>query len=258
MTRMRILAGAVAAAAAVATALPAAAIVGGQPDGNGHPEVGALLADVAYSDGTWAYCSGTLVSPTVLVTAAHCGEPGQTTARVTFDSQYVAGRSKVYVGTYIPNPDYSVAQSDPHDVAVVVFAKKIGGITPAQLPSAGLLDQRLQDGSLQTSAFTSVGYGAISGNNQGGKVYTDTRMVSSGAFKLLSASWLRLDQNAAHGNGGTCNGDSGGPNYLGDASSHLLVAETTTGDGACASTNVDYRLDTASARAFLGQYVVLP
>ncbi|HET8680819.1 MAG TPA: hypothetical protein VFM54_02920 [Micromonosporaceae bacterium] len=51
---------------------------------------------------------------------------------------------------------------------------------------------------------------------------------------------------------------SGGPNFLGGPESNLLVATTITGDSACRSTNVDYRLDTAAARQFLGQFVTLP
>jgi hypothetical protein len=66
--------------------------------------------------------------------------------------------------------------------------------------------------------------------------------------------------NPAHGDGGTCYGDSGGPNFLGSGTGETdIVASTTiTGDTMCRATNVDYRMDTASARAFLGQYVTLP
>ena len=39
---------------------------------------------------------------------------------------------------------------------------------------------------------------------------------------------------------------------------NVLAATTIAGDTACRSTNVDYRLDTAAARTFLGQYVALP
>ncbi|HEX2400879.1 MAG TPA: trypsin-like serine protease, partial [Mycobacterium sp.] len=53
-------------------AAPAAAIFNGGPDGTDHPEVGALLAAQAFSDGTWAFCTGTLVAPDVVLTAAHC------------------------------------------------------------------------------------------------------------------------------------------------------------------------------------------
>jgi len=236
------------------------AITNGVPDGNTHPQVGALIADQAYSDGTWAYCSGTLISPTVFVTAAHCGDPGQTTARVSFASQYHAG-DPLYVGQYVPDSRYRGAQSDPYDIAVVVFAAPVGGITPARLPAAGLLDQMRAAGTLARATFTSVGYGSLAPiNGPGGKtyVYTDTRNKATGSLNSLTNAWLRLSQNPSTGNGGTCYGDSGGANFLGDDTSNLLVATTITGDTACRSTNVDYRLDTVSARQFLGQFVTLP
>jgi len=249
-----------AAAALVAlTAAPASAITNGVPDGTAHPEVGALIADTVFSDGTWAYCSGTLVAPAVVVTAAHCGDPGQTTARVSFSSHYHDGDT-VYVGRWIPDPRYRKAQSDPFDIAVVVLDAPVAGITPARLPSAGLLDRLKADGTLATATFTSVGYGSLSPvNGPGGKTYTytDTRNVAHGSLNSLTPAWLRLSQNPSTGNGGTCYGDSGGPNILGDGASAVLVANTITGDTACRSTNVDYRLDTDAARSFLGQFVAL-
>jgi len=69
-------------------AVGASAITNGAPDGNGHPQVGALLAQQAYPDGTWAACSGTLIAPNVFLTAAHCDE-GVSRVAVTFDSSYV-------------------------------------------------------------------------------------------------------------------------------------------------------------------------
>jgi hypothetical protein len=74
----------------------------------------------------------------------------------------------------------------------------------------------------------------------------------------LTNTLLRLSQNASTGNGGTCYGDSGGPDFLGGAASDLPVANRITGDNACPSTNVDYRLDTDDARSFLGQFVARP
>ena len=70
-------------------AAPAGAITDGAPDGHGHPNVGGLVASTVYSDGTWIYCSGTLISPTVFLTAAHCAEGDQVS--VTFDADYQAG-----------------------------------------------------------------------------------------------------------------------------------------------------------------------
>ena len=83
----KLVAAAAAAVAALGITAVAFAITNGGPDGNGHPEVGALLAPHAFSDGTWEECSGTLISPTVFLTAAHC-DMGVSRVAVTFDSQY--------------------------------------------------------------------------------------------------------------------------------------------------------------------------
>ncbi len=234
----------------------AGAITYGSPDGEGHPEVGALLAPVAYPDGTWATCTGTLISPTVFLTAAHCDQ-GVSRVAVTFASSYDAATSKAYWGTWNADPAYNKSQSDPRDLAVVVFDKRVNGITPASLPAAGSLGNLPKD-----TRFTSVGYGAQSVTVDHGPVfhYADIRFVASGGLNAVTNSWLRISMNPAHGDGGTCYGDSGGPNFLGaGATETKIVAGTTiTGDFRCRATNVDYRLDTASARSFLGKFVTLP
>jgi hypothetical protein len=243
----------IAAAALAALALPASAgaITDGGPDGNGHPNVGGLVAATQYSDGTWLYCSGTLISPTVFLTAAHCAEGDR--VGVTFDSAYVAG-DQVYYGTWHADPLYSQRQNDPHDIAVVVFPSPISGITPARLPAAGSLS-----GLAGSQKFTSVGYGAYEvTKGPGGHqfLYNDVRGVATGTLNAINPAWLRISMNPSTGNGGTCYGDSGGPNFLG--TTDIVAATTITGDTVCRSTNVVYRLDTASARSFLGQYVTLP
>ena len=81
-------------------------------------------------------------------------------------------------------------------------------------------------------------------------------MVATGTLNSTNPSWLRISMNPSTGNGGTCYGDSGGPNFLG--TTQIIAAITITGDAVCRSTNVVYRLDTQSARTFLGQYVTLP
>ncbi len=136
--RKVILVGIAAIVAAFAFAVPAGAITYGMPDGNGHPEVGALLAPQPYPDGTWETCSGTLIAPTVFLTAAHCDQ-GVSRVAVTFDSSYNAATGTTYWGTWHADPGYNQAQSDPQDVAVVVLDKAVRGITPARLPKAGSL-----------------------------------------------------------------------------------------------------------------------
>lgn len=242
-----------AAAAAVTLAAPATAITNGTADGQRHPNVGGLVAPKAYSDGTWLYCSGTLISPTVFLTAAHCDEGGDERVRVTFSTAYKDG-DPTYAGTFHADPAYNQKQSNPHDIAVVTLDEPIEGITPAELPEANSLDRVSPD-----QKFTSVGYGAYEVTNQPGGhryLYDDVRMTATGTLNAVNPAWLRISMNAATGNGGTCYGDSGGPNFLGDT--EVVAGTTITGDAICRSTNVVYRLDTESARTFLGQYVDLP
>jgi hypothetical protein len=250
---MKKLIAAAAAVVAVAAAGTGLAITNGGPDGNGHPNVGALLAPHAFSDGTWEECTGTLISPTVFLTAAHCDE-GVSRVAVTFDSSYDAATGKTYWGTWHADPAYNQAQSDPHDIAVVVLDKAVKGITPARLPKAGQLDS-LKHGD----KIVSVGYGAQSVTMGAGGAtfhYADIRYVAVGSVNAMTSSWIRASMNPSTGDGGTCYGDSGGPNFLGDTD--IVAGTTITGDFVCRATNVDYRLDTASARSFLAGYVTLP
>ena len=251
----------IAALAAVASLLAfggtASAVVYGEPDRNDHPNVGALLAPQAYSDGTWASCSGTLISPTVYLTAAHC-DWGLSRMAVTFDSVYEAETGKVHWGTWYADPLFRGAQDDPHDIAVVVFDKPVKGITPARLPAAGSLSNLASN-----QAFTSVGYGAQAVTIDRGPTfhYADIRYVAtSDTLFAINKSWLRISMNPTLGDGGTCYGDSGGPNFLGAGSTetNIVAATTITGDFMCRATNVVYRLDTASARSFLARFVSLP
>lgn len=251
--------------ALVLAATSASAITNGQPDGRRHPEVGALVGYFAPAGRSIAYCSGTLISPTVFLTAAHCGFLADPSVGVTFDDVY-RSTSKVYTGTFIAHPQFragSNAQSDANpDIAVVVFGAALPGISPARLPTAGLLDQMKAAGTLnQSTQFTSVGYGDSEFvNGPGGQTTThlQARNYAVGLFNSLTSAYLHLTQNS--GSGGTCNGDSGGPNFLGAGSSEtsIIAGTTVTGDTYCKSTNVDFRLDTPTARDFLGRYVALP
>src|SRR3954464_13907872 len=243
--------------AALLFAAAGSAITNGVPDGNAHPEVGALLATQAFSDGTWEECTGTLISSRVFLTAEHCDE-GVSRVEVTFASSFDRATSTTYWGTWHGDPDYNQTASDPNDLAVVVLDRAVRKITPARLPAAGSLANLSGD-----QQFTSVGYGAQSvTSGAGGKTfhYADVRYVSSGTLNTTTQNWLKISQNPSHGDGGTCYGDSGGPNFFGAGSgeTNIVAGTTITGDTPCRSTNVDFRLDTPAARAFLGQYVALP
>jgi len=232
----------------------ATAITYGKADGNRHPNVGALVG--TFDGETYPYCSGTLISRTVFLTAAHC-EPGKKRVKVSFDEKYTS-ESKLYQGTFHGHPRYPGPTSNPYDIAVVVFDRPIKGIEPARLPTLNRFRDLPKD-----KRFTSVGYGSQEVTNAPGGhqfVYRDAREYSVGTLNSVTPSYLHISQNPATGNGGTCYGDSGGPNFLGagPAETDIVASTTITGDSYCKSTNVTYRLDSRSARAFLGKYVALP
>jgi trypsin len=242
------------------------AITYGMQDSNGHPNVGGLVAEWHTPGQKDLLCSGTLISATVFLTAAHCTafleRKGNLDVWITLESSFTPS-STLYHGTMHTNPGYNQAESDPGDIAVIVLDEPVSGVTPASLPSAGLFDRMKADGTLRRQKFTAVGYGVLEPQIGGGPPafpFTSLRWMAVSEFNALNKAWLRLSQNAATGDGGTCFGDSGGPNFLGAGENEtgIVAALTVTGDAMCLATNVDYRLDTPSARAFLGNFVILP
>lgn len=238
----------------LAAGLPAYAITYGVLDQGRHPQTAALVGK--FASGTYPYCSGALISPTVVLTAAHC-DLGNPRVFVSFDGA-ITEDSKLLAGTFHGHPDYDQVQSDPHDIAVIVLDRPVKGITPAKLPAAGALN------AFGVGApFTAAGYGSGEVVNQpGGPVnpYVDVREYATSTLSAINPAWLRLSQNPATGDGGTCYGDSGGPNFIGSGATETttIAGTTITGDALCKATNVVYRLDTPSARAFLGRFVALP
>ncbi len=243
---------------------PLLAITFGWLDGNRHPNVGAWGFT---SNGELVkLCSGTLISPTVFLTAAHCTSYveslGITQAEVTFDSTFSA-TSKFYTGTIHTNPGFkNVLGPDPGDVGVIVFEEPIVGITSAAIAPVGTLDKIFQDHELKNQRFTTVGYGVTAEFRKGPPVFTPNfdRRYAISEFIALTEGFLHVSENPAQGNGGTCFGDSGGPTFLGAEGNEtaFIVAITDKGDHICRASDVRYRVDTPTAQQFIGQYVTLP
>ena len=233
-------------------ALPATAITGGQPDGNRHPNVGLIL----FYDATGRFrCSATLVSPTVLITAAHCTEGTLGSTLVTFDSviaeqppspfPVAADPSVGYTpeeitaagylsGTASTHPNYSrfTDLANWNDVGVIVLDEPVTGIAPATLAPTNYLDQFAQP-LLNKTIFEVVGYGTEVRKPESGPQkpqpmsYPLLRRYTTSPGQKLTPQILQLNGNPndPHGGGGTCFGDSGGPVFL----DGYLVAVTSYG-----------------------------
>jgi len=234
---------------------------------NTYSNVGAFIVKSPTGE-IFPICSGTLITPNVFLTASHCTQfftntlaPQGYTAYVSFDKSIPFGnltstKTKLLAVQYVvTNPNYNQSQSDSGDIGVLILQSNVRGITPATLPTCGLLDQLAAQNGLKNAVFTAVGYGVQNRVVGGGVPYFQDvnpipRMFAFSSFNSLNGGYIRLSQNPATGNGGTCFGDSGGPNFLNVNGQQILAAITITGDSVCRSTNVDYRLDTPSAQAF--------
>ena len=244
-------------------------IVNGEPTGGLYGSVGALLLDwweplgVLNGDDQW--CTGSLIAPTVFVTAAHCvvgpDTPPGTQFYVSFSPDLLAKSVKFIKATgYAFDPLYGPSVGNMHDLAVVFLpASATKGMTILQLPSAGELDRLSAQGALSKTLFVNVGYGTSATRTGPPSFPWDgKRNMSKSEFMGLQKNWLGLLINQmATGEGGDCYGDSGGPKFL-DGNPNKIYATVTTGDYPCRATTWDWRLDTPAARAFLGQFVALP
>lgn len=236
---------------------------------NTFRNTGAFIVKSSTTGEIFPICSGTLITGNVFLTASHCTiffsqelAPAGYVAYVSLDQSIPFGSLTSNSTTLLPvahvvtNPNYSQRQSDSGDIGALVLQQNVNGVTPAVLPSCGLLDQLQEKNGLKTAVFTNAGYG-VQNRVVGGGVpfFQDVnpipRMYSFSSFNSLNGGYLRLSQNPATGNGGTCFGDSGGPNFLTVNGQQTIVSITITGDSVCRSTSADYRLDTLSAQGFL-------
>lgn len=236
---------------------------------NTFRNVGAFIVKSPTTGEIFPVCSGTMITANVFLTASHCtafftqdlANEGFT-AFVTLDQSIPFGSlttnktELLPVAHVVTNPNFNQSQSDSGDIGVLILERNARGVTPAALPSCGLLDQLVAQNGMKAATFTNVGYGVQNRVVGGGVPFFQDlnpipRMFSFSSFNSLNGGYLRLSQNASTGNGGTCFGDSGGPNFLTVDGHQLIVAITITGDTVCRSTNVDYRVDTVSAQAFL-------
>jgi Trypsin len=256
------------------------AITNGFPDTtNTFSNVGTVFA-VGANGQAYQLCSGTLISPTVFLTVAHCAlyfndflAPEGFTLYMSFGNPIpILGLTDVNtlipVIQIIPNPMYVQATdthpfnphhgSDPGDLAVIILPSLVTqGITPATLPTLGLLDELAARNALHGVLFTAVGYG--SEDRFGNRPNPMPRMFAFSDFRALTPGFLQLSINPTLNNGGACFGDSGGPNFLLVNDKLILMAIASVGgDHVCRATSGNYRLDIATARDFLKDFVTLP
>jgi secreted trypsin-like serine protease len=241
---------------------PIGAVTDGEFDGNGHPYVGLMVAQTAKGAPLWR-CSGTLISERVFLTAGHCTEPPAARVEIWFDADVESGipengypndgdvSGKPFThSSYDPNAFYR------YDLGVVVLNKPMMMNKYGALPQLNQLDTLSSRRGQQDVTFTAVGYGlqesfpdqaSFLENNERVRMVARPRLLQintgfTGDFSML------LSNNA--NTGGTCFGDSGGPNFIG--TSNVIGGITSFGiNGNCAGTGGVYRVDRADDLEFI-------
>jgi hypothetical protein len=225
----------------------------GSPDGEAHPHVGLMVAKNAAGAPMWR-CSGTLLSPTLFLTAGHCTEAPAASVEIWFAADVQNGRpgngypfTGEVRGTPYTHPDYNPAAFFLSDVGVVVLDEPVNVSRYGQLPALNSVETLATRRGLQNTSFRAVGYGLQRIN----PVFVERALIRMVATPhlvqinsgLTGSHSLLLSNNAA--TGGTCYGDSGGPNFLGDSD---IVAGVTSFaiNGNCAGTGGVYRMDRAA------------
>ncbi len=249
----------------------ASATTFGVPDQNGHPYVGTLLFQA--SDHYFYSCSGTLLSPTVFVTAAHCTTDAggknlyswvTFAPAISFENRskykslkaYLDDRKNGWIAADVyPHPLYRGVYPNTYDIGVAVLK------SPVDLPAYGVLPPKWFLDSIKTPAenlFTVVGYG-MEGYIK--PFYEDNweRRVSNTRLVELKSTFDGADMSAKFTNnpgnvsGGSCYGDSGGPVFY--QSTNMITAIVSWGITPCIGVDYNFRIDTPVAQDFLATFL---
>lgn len=241
---------------ALLVAIPVAAITNGGPDNNEHPYVGLAVFDDAAGNPMWR-CSGTLISSRLFLTAGHCTEAPAAHADIWFDEDVESGipaNGYPFDGDVTGTP-YTHPQYDPnafylYDLGVIVLDKPVKMNEYGALPELGVLDGI--QGNDKKAALLAVGYGlqeinpvTVEGQRIRLKAPLDI-LNKEGVFGVPKDTAVAVSGSGVGGDssdsGGTCFGDSGGPQFLNGT--NIVAAVTSFGlNGNCAGTGGGYRVD---------------
>jgi hypothetical protein len=256
----------VSTAAGLLTPTPALAITGGSPD-TVRTNVGVVRFTIP--DGRFR-CSGTLISPTVVLTAGHCTADA-TNVYVSFDdtlpadplqagispAERAARAARYITGTAHADPGWTgtLSLAKQHDQGVVVLDRpattKWPNITPAPLPPVGYLDRN--QGRLKNETFTLVGYGVDIGPKKAQIIVQERRSTTSYLKNVQSEVVVfQINDKDSKAGGGSCFGDSGGAVFL---NGFVLGDASYVNSLTCNATGSYQRDDTAYSRAFLEDFL---
>lgn len=213
----------VAAALAGLVAAPASAIVGGaQPAADG---IGRSVVTIVGSRGN--FCTGSLIAPSLVLTVAHCVQPGSEYKILQYDADRKPELQDVRAVAI--HPGFRMPEMLAHrataDVALLRLAVPLSGKTPARLSVPQL---PLAPGN----AFAIAGVGVtVRGDGKSAGVVRSAALVATGKPGTLQ---IRLVDPAGQGTQaglGACTGDSGAPMFEDQAGGPAIVGVVSWSTG---------------------------
>ena len=223
------------------TGSSASSIIGGLPGVQGD-----FPTTVAITNG--GLCTGTLIAPDLVLTAAHCILPElvgassqeQVTSetQVVLDSEYLyaAGGTRMRAAETIPHPDFSINGLGDNDIALIRLQSPVTDRVPTPI-------NRVKSDAKIGMSVTQVGYGLSQvGGQEAGRLYVleDKKATSCGTFGASDTNLLCFSQVDGRGK---CQGDSGGPSYATINGVERVVGVTSFGDRDCRQFGADTRVD---------------
>jgi hypothetical protein len=257
----------------VAAVLPAGAVTGNYQQDFTNTGVGLLVTYDA--DGVFdGRCSGTLLTPTVFLTAGHCTS-GSASGRVYFEQDAGAnfdpstGEDPVsgypntggVTGSIHTMPGYDGYATFPNtrDLGIVVLDEPVTGVEYSSLPTVGSLDALADRLAKRSITFTVSGYG-VNYVNPAKLVSLRERMSATASLVNLRSNLtdgynLAHSGNASQGKGGTCFGDSGGPVFLADTDTIVGVTSFGQSSQTCSGPGFAYRTDQQEVLGWVAGFV---
>ncbi len=196
---------------------------------------GEWMGTVALTSFIGMHCSGTAITPRIVITAGHCAHAaiGSTYVYVGDGAIFGLMKGQYKAAKVVPSPLYDESsQESNNDISYVLLEKPLD--LPAEAYVPVLTDKDEVAELLQVGkAAHLVGYGSRDDGGLGKKYEADTTITAVGDNEL-----------SIGGNGiDTCQGDSGGPVYGQLANGQWRVYGVTSRGGACGTGGIYGRMD---------------